>query len=245
MASVFHKLVQKTIEPVHLAKSIYNVNVAGFYLIFGKTEKALHLNEFARNTFFKKKGWKITSARCYNNMAKAYYHLGQYEKAIELFKVARKIFKQKNKQIYVGLCEANMAHAYFELDRYEKALDLYLSAIKIFKSKGQKEYVANLKMELANVYSNFNQYEKAVNLNRSARKILDKKKSWQIETAHCDLNLAKIYSHHGQNEKAIELYLSARKIFVEMDKEFDVAKCDMNLAVCCLLSATWPERNRY
>src|ERR1700759_4679406 len=132
MAAVFKKLIKKSLEPMHLAKSIYNVNIAGFYLIFGKAEKALNLNEFARNTLKNKKGWEITSARCYNNLAKTYYSLGQYEKAIELFKSARKIFKQKNKQIYIGLCESNMAHAYFELDRYEKALDLYLSAIKIF-----------------------------------------------------------------------------------------------------------------
>jgi len=88
MASVFHKFVQKTIEPVHLAKSIYNVNVADYYLIFGKTKKALNLNEFAHNTLIKKKGWKITSARCYKNMAKAYYHLGHYEKAVSMSQMA-------------------------------------------------------------------------------------------------------------------------------------------------------------
>jgi tetratricopeptide (TPR) repeat protein len=89
-------------------------------------------------------------------------------------------------------------------------------------------------MELATVYSNLGQYEKAVDLNRFARSKLSKKKSWKVETAHCDINLAKIYTEHGQNEKAIESYRSARKIIVELGKKLDVAKCDMDLAVTYL-----------
>jgi len=234
MAVVLQKLIQKSLEPLHLAKSIYNVNVGGFYLAFGNTEKSLYLNEFARDTLTNKKGWQVTTARCYNNLAKTYYNLGEYENAIKLFKSARKIFTQKNKQIYVALCEANMGHAYFKLDRYEKALDLYLSARKIFQSKGQPEYAANLEMELSTVYSSLGQYEKAVDLNRSARSKLSKKKSWEVETANCDINLAKIYTQHGQNENAIESYLSARKRFVDLGNKFDVAKCDMDLAVADL-----------
>jgi tetratricopeptide (TPR) repeat protein len=86
-----------------LAKSIYNVNIAGFYLIYGNTEKSLYLNEYARDKLANKKGWKFTAARCYNNLAKSYYSLGDYENAIKLFKSARKIFLQKNKQIYIAL----------------------------------------------------------------------------------------------------------------------------------------------
>jgi CHAT domain-containing protein/Flp pilus assembly protein TadD len=234
MAVVFKNLIQKTLEPLYLAKSIYNVNVAGFYLAFGNTKKSLYLNEFARDKLTNKNGWKVTTARCYNNLAKTYYNLGEYENAVKLFKSARKIFKQKNKQIYVALCETNMGHAYFKLDRYEEALDLYLSARKIFQTKEQPEYAANLEMELATVYSSLEQFEKAVDLIRSARATLAKKKSWKVETAHCDINLAKIYTQHGQNENAMESNLSARKIFLELGNKFDVAKCEMDLAVTYL-----------
>ena len=138
MASSFNKFVQKTLEPVRLARSFFNVNVSGFYLLSGNTEKALSLNQYAQNTLTDKIGWEFTKARCYNNLAKTHYSLGQYETAIKLFESARKIFKKKGKLIYVGLCDANMGHAYFELEHYKKALDFYLSAINIFENKAKK-----------------------------------------------------------------------------------------------------------
>ena len=41
-----------------------------FIFLSGRTEKALILNKYAQNTFKDKKGWEITKARCYNNLAK-------------------------------------------------------------------------------------------------------------------------------------------------------------------------------
>ena len=70
MAFSFNKFVQKTLEPVRLARSFFNVNVSGFYILSGRTEKAIILNKYAQNTLKDKKGWEITKARCYNNLAK-------------------------------------------------------------------------------------------------------------------------------------------------------------------------------
>jgi hypothetical protein len=51
MANIIHKFVQKAVNPVIIAKSVYYVNISGFYSILGQSEKVLKLNEVARNTF--------------------------------------------------------------------------------------------------------------------------------------------------------------------------------------------------
>jgi CHAT domain-containing protein len=235
MTNIVQKFVQKAVNPVNIAKSIYYVNISGFYSILGQSEKVLKLNEVARNTFIKENGWKITSARCDKNMAKEYYNLGYFKKATVLFKSAREKFKEVNKQIYVGLCELNMAHAYYQQGHYDKALEPYISARKIFENKGQKKYVANIDRKIASVYSHLGQIDKAIRINRSARQLIDRKILWKAETARCDIDLAAIYSNIGQDEKAIELFMSAREIFENWGSQIDVAKCDISMATNLML----------
>ena len=231
MPSPFRMLLEKVMGPVKAVKSIYNANAASLYLLLGKSEKALSLTDPAQNTFLRGTVWKGTSARLYNNAAKAHFLLGHYQKAIDQFESARKIYQGKNKDLNIALCEVNIAQAHFELGHYKEALDLYVSAREIFERKGHKDYTANIDKEMAAVYSRLGRIEEAVRLNRSAREALSRKAAWQAETAHCDIELARIYSGNGENEKAVEWYLSARSIFEESDMYYDIAKCDVNVAL--------------
>jgi len=213
-----------------LIRSIYNVNIAGFYLIIGYKLKAFKLNKYAQSKLQNTKNWRVTTARCYNNLGKIYFSFGRYEKAIKWLKLSADIFTEKKKTIYIGLCNQNIGLSYSAKSDYDNALKYLDFSIKNFEDCGEVSLKACSQKEIADVYSKFGQYEKAIELLYNAREVLSLNKLYRAETAYCDFYLGKIYEETFNYEKALEFYLSSRKIISKCGETIETAKCDISIA---------------
>lgn len=140
---------------------------------------------------------------------------GEYEKALDLYKRARKLFDDVGNRRGRGNTFNGEADVLYMLGDHEKALEAYRSARKLFEQVGDRRGQARTLGGEANVLYLLDDNEKALDAFRSARKLFEQfGDRWgQGNTFRGE---AQVLHRLNDNEKALDAFRSARKLFEEV-----------------------------
>jgi len=144
-----------------------------------------------------------------NNFALLYQGLGQYEKALPLFKQTLLIIKKTsgNAKDY-GVIVGNIVSIYVDMGQYEKALPLYEEYLLIVEDtlgNDNTEY-GYLIANIATIYRDMGHYEKALFKYKEALSIIEKTLGEDSSDYMSIINnIALTYLYLGQKEKALSL----------------------------------------
>jgi tetratricopeptide (TPR) repeat protein len=133
---------------------------------------------------------KPANAEQIHRAALSYYESGEFEKAIEAYKLAIKLRPDLQESYY------HLGMAYSSLGRYKEAIDAYNNAIRI-----KPDYAAAY-YNLGHAHSNLNQYDKAIKVFRQAIQ-------YDPNNVETYLALADAYSDSGEQNKAVATFEAA------------------------------------
>ncbi|MFQ6120781.1 MAG: tetratricopeptide repeat protein, partial [Methanosarcinales archaeon] len=170
----------------------------------------------------------LNQAEFWVNLGSINYELQNFETAIQLYDLARKVFEKKGMEENVANIDMNQARVYYSIGKYETALELYNKARTLFENKRMEDEVAYIDWGKAKIYKDLGKYDDALDLYSKARTVFEKK-GMEVEVACIDANQADVYSNLGKYETALEWYEKARTVFEKEGMEEDVAKIDANL----------------
>lgn len=99
----------------------------------------------------------------HSEMARCYYDMGNYEKALEEVSKCKYIDTVYHKADYLSMWLGKVYEGLilFKLGDTEKSIKYILKGIEMMKKKGNSKYLAFAYKELSNIYSQLNDYEKA------------------------------------------------------------------------------------
>ena len=98
-----------------------------------------------------------------NLLGLCYYHLGQYEKAINYHQQSLKIEEEMGNRQGVASSLGNLGLCYYSFGQYEKAIVHHQQHHDINEEIGNRQGVASSLGNLGNCYDSLEQYEKAIN----------------------------------------------------------------------------------
>ena len=179
-----------------------------------------------------------TIAAFLGNLGNIYYHLGEYEKALPLFKNFLKIREEVLGKNHPNTAASynNLAVLYESMGEYEKALPLSKNSLKISEEVLGKNHsnTAASYNNLAGFYRSMEEYEKALPLYKNSLKIREEVLGKNHpSTASSYNNLAGLYRSMGEYEKALPLYKDSLKIYEKVlgKNHPDTATSYNNLAI--------------
>lgn len=174
-----------------------------------------------------------------NNLAMCYCEVGNYTKAIELYKQAieiKKVILGETHSDYATSLD-NLAYCYSKIGIYTQAIELHKQAIEIRKvtlGENHPNYATSLN-NLALCYSGIGDYTQAIELNQQAIIIRELTLGDNHPAYATSLNnLALCYSDISDYTQAIDLYKQAIRIqkVALGENHPDYANSLANLAIC-------------
>jgi tetratricopeptide (TPR) repeat protein len=170
-----------------------------------------HLNFFLGE---KSSSYSITI----NNLATLNFHLGNFEKALNLYKRAIHIAENnvsENNLSYAGYL-ANLASLYQAMGEYKLALPLYHKISSILSNETSEksiEFFAASLNNLALLYKSMGKYQESLQVNLKASTVLREKMNGYYPGYATSLNnLADLCEKMGNYKEALPLYKEALKI---------------------------------
>ena len=178
-------------------------------------------------------------AKFFLNLANIYSGLGEYEKALPLYKKSLDIREKTLGETHPDTVTSysNIAELYKAMGKYKKALPLYKKALEIQKKVLGEEHLDTTTSynNLAGLYKAMGKYEEALPLYEKALEIRKEKLGEEHPiTALTYNNLAGLYKAMGKYKKALPLYKKALEIRKEKlgEKHPNTATTYYNLAFC-------------
>jgi len=160
-------------------------------------------------------------------------NLGEYHKAIEMYKQARAMAKEADDQVAQGAACTNIGICYKILGDYTKAMALHEKARVIAEKSGNRAGVGKATTNLGACYERVGQYTKAVELYEQGRAIAEEVGDRGVQGKACG-NLGICFASLGQYTKAIKLQEESRTIAEQMGDKQEQAGADINIGSCYL-----------
>jgi tetratricopeptide (TPR) repeat protein len=137
-----------------LVGSIYQVDL-------DKPVKAIKY--FAKaNKLYEKLQNQYNIAYSTNNLGAAYFHISQYDQAMDFYLLALKLFKNLNEEKRVANTLNNIGMVYSKMGDYERALEFYRESLQIREKLGTKQPIGASLNNIGILYSYLKQYPKAL-----------------------------------------------------------------------------------
>ena len=144
-------------------------------------------------------------AASFVSLGNAYYALGQYEKAIEYYKLSLDLSKKINDRQGEANSLGNLGVVYQSLGQYKKAIDYHQQSLDIKKEISDRQGEVASLGNLGNAYYSLEQYQKAIEYYKLSLDLSKKIDDRQGEANSLN-NSGEVYQSLGQYEKAIHYY---------------------------------------
>jgi tetratricopeptide (TPR) repeat protein len=189
----------------------------------------------------------------YGNIANCYYHLRQYDKAIEnnekVIKIRNEVFGANSPVTADGY--TNLGSCYDSLGDCSKAIEIFQKALSIrikFHGSKKKFGSAVILNNIGNCYRKTGEYDKAIECAKEAMEILTE----FIDINHPEIavvqtTLGSCYQQRGESDEALQYFKKAllTKIKVHGAKHPDVLALQQNIKTCKTHINVQEKRNRY
>lgn len=137
-----------------------------------------------------------------NNVAIIYYHLHNYQKAIEYYLRALEIWKQNGDKDGMATVTHNIAKVYIDYKDYSKALAFSNEALQLNIELENKAGIAECYNGIGSIYSTLKQYTKALDYFHKAL-ALKAEMNDKLDIAIIYTNLASLYIEIHQPDKGL------------------------------------------
>ncbi|MBN2681952.1 MAG: tetratricopeptide repeat protein [Bacteroidales bacterium] len=164
----------------------------------------------------------------YNELGISYYTTGEYDKAMENFRLLLKSTGETGNIEDKYLAYLNMGVVYFDLAVYEKAMEFFNKALDIAEKTSNDKKAAALN-QIANVFYVWNKHKEALEIYKEALQInteLNHKRGMADNLN----NIGNIYHDFDSLNSAYAYYLKSFNIEKELDNNEGMAKSLNNLA---------------
>ncbi|MEB3282951.1 MAG: CHAT domain-containing protein [Lyngbya sp.] len=158
---------------------------------------------------------RLAKAGTLNQIASAYYHLGDYEKALDFYQQALNIYTQEENEQAQGVILTNIGALYGDLGQYQKALESHQQALALAKQVNDLKNQGKIFNNIGAIYKNLNQnqealefYQQALEIHRQCGDV-----GWQGTILN---NIGLIYAELEQYDRAMDSYQEAL-ILAEQD----------------------------
>lgn len=180
---------------------------------------------------------KGSLAKSYNTIGIAYWHKGEYVKALEQhFKSLKMKEEIGDKE---GVCSSyqNIGLVYKKQGDYTNALEFYFKSFELQKKieaekpndVGTKKAIAGLLVSIGNIYENQGDYVKALDYDFKSLKIYEEV-NFKKGIATSLNNIGNVYQNQKDFTKALEQYSKSLKIKEEIGDKFGMGSALNNIA---------------
>jgi len=169
---------------------------------------------------------QIRSAR---NLGNAYYHIGNYDMALDYYLISLEISNKASNNQGVASALNNIGNVYQEIKNYDRALDYYKQSEKIAQDNNYDRLIAVTNNNLGEVYSLKGQYDSAlIYLEKSLEQV--KKVNSRFDEGIFLGNLADLYIKVDSLGKAEKYFLESLRYADETGDKTGISLCNLGLA---------------
>lgn len=163
-----------------------------------------------------------------NNIAAAYFYLGENEKALEYYLKALETFKQLgNKKLMINP-SLGVGNVYTAMRKYKDALVYYKNALLLSEDTGNKSGLSKSLNNIGNVYENLHNNDTALIYYFKSLKIKEELGDKQA-VAMTMVNVGNIYSLTKKYTKSLEYYEKALRKYEETENTEGIARSLFNI----------------
>jgi tetratricopeptide (TPR) repeat protein len=196
------------------------------------------------------------AAEVWCNLGMCHLSLGNYERALEHYRVAGDVFQRINEEHDTAILSSNEmveydmrrlatiylneGQAYIYLFKSEEAIEKFDRAQAIFEISGIELDVAELYRGKASGYAQLYRYDQALQFLDRARKIHEQHGK-PAEVAIDDAGKATILAHFGYFERALDLMSGSKSVFAIHGLRWHVAKAATSMASLCQMLRRYDE----
>ena len=166
-------------------------------------------------------GERIPEGVAYANLARCYFDMEDYRKAIEFYELSMNCMEEsddKDFKVHIHTC---LGDAHLKLKNFKKAIDNYQIGLQIIEEKGDVAKKANMYKILSETYSKTGDYKWDIHY-QELRLKASKEMGDRTAERNAYFQLAAACYHSKDSERAIkfcELYLNDSKLSVERSEE--------------------------
>ena len=141
--------------------------------------------------------------RCVSELASAYNHIGESEKAEEFNQAIKRPEKKDKNSLVYGLALSKEAEINASAGEYDKAIDLEKAALEIFNQRKDTVNIGQSNIHLCNYYSHKEKYDEAIRCGRFAITCFKKEEDLSyLAQALNAVSIAEYYKGDYQTAKA-------------------------------------------
>lgn len=214
-------------QPIDAAKSL--VGKIGCLVPLSRYEEALEQGEWVRKVLQENQQWMVLTG-VMENLASAYYHLGQGQTALERLDEAKTICQQTDADAWLPGIELNRALVLHSLGRFDMAVEAAQLAGTLFSQRGETIEAARAQHIVAIIYLFIGRFNEALELSdRVLTTFLADRRHYdaivvQLLTTDCLLQL-------GRFADVLEVCRRVRPLFVQLGTHHEMAKTVLNEAL--------------
>ncbi len=169
---------------------------------------------------------QIRSAR---NLGNAYYHIGNYDMALDYYFISLEISNKSGNSLGVASALNNIGNVYQEIKNYDRALEYYKRSEKMALDEGFDRIIAIASNNLGEVYSLKGQYDSAlVYLEKSLEQV--KKVNSRFDEGIFMGNIADLYLKVDSLDQAEKYFQESLKYALETGDKTGISLCNLGLA---------------
>ena len=171
-----------------------------------RIELLLHLlDEYNSSSEEEKKNNLSTISDIYNELGRAYYSLGGYDKAINYYQQSLAISQEIGDRNGEGKSLNNLGNAYHSLREYQRAIDYHQQSLAIAQPIGDRHGEGSSLGNLGVAYYSLGEYQRAIDYHQQSLEIATEIGDRYGEAASLN-NLGNAYHSLGEYRRAIDFY---------------------------------------
>ena len=178
---------------------------------------------------FERAGNQIEAGRTLSSSIQPLILLGEYERALDAARRARKIFSAAGAEVRLARLDINVGNIFHRQDRFREALACYEKAYSRLLPAGDAEGIIAALHNAAVCLIALNEYEKALSTYDRARKFA-RKRRMPLAVAQAEYNISYLYYLRGRYGQAIEMLRAARKFSEKVGDAHHAALCRLDLS---------------
>ena len=153
-------------------------------------------------------GDKAGIGLCYEYLAKTYYHIGEYQKALEYDTKSIRVKTEVNDKIGIAISYNGLGSCYFNMGDYTRALENFLKALKIDEAEKDKFGISRMELNIACVLFAQNKFDEALKYMQKA--LVIKREINDVEgIATIYANMGDAYLAQKDYDKALDACLKS------------------------------------
>ena len=178
----------------------------------------------------KEQGNRAGEGTAYNNLGVAYFHLRDFQQAIECFTQSLNIVKQFGCKEWERGASCNLANAYYLVGDFQKATEYYLQSLSLAKGLGNRNLQGPIYGNLGLAYYSVGDFKQAIECHKKHLCIVEALGS-RAEEGIAYGNLGVVHSELGNFKQAVECHKHQLSIAKEVGERVEEGKAYGNLGI--------------